>query len=101
MIVVNAIVETSRENIDGLRDAITLMEILSREEAGCHDYTFSIELNNPNTLRITERWESLNDLQRHFRSAHMAEFQTAIASHTPLNIDISFYEATPISPALD
>ena len=40
MIVVNAIIETTPENIEAMREAIAEMEVQSRAEAGCHDYTF-------------------------------------------------------------
>ncbi len=46
MIVVNAIIDTTAENIANMKEAIAVMEEKSRAEAGCHDYTFSIELNN-------------------------------------------------------
>ena len=51
MIVVNAIIETTPESIEAMREAIAEMETKSRAEAGCHDYTFSVELNNPNVIR--------------------------------------------------
>ena len=58
MIVVNAVVSSSKEDIEAMKGAIARMEVASREETGCHDYTFSIELNDPSVMRITERMES-------------------------------------------
>ena len=55
MIVVNAVVTSKPEDIAALQSAIHTMEAASREESGCNDYTFSVELNNPNRLRITEK----------------------------------------------
>ena len=48
MIVVNAVVTSKPEDIAALQSAIHTMEAASREESGCSDYTFSVELNNPN-----------------------------------------------------
>lgn len=93
MIVVNGIVESTASDIEALKEAVAKMEIASRAEAGCRDYTFSVELNNPNKLRITECWESMEALQAHFQVAHMAEFQQAMAANPPLSLDVTFYEA--------
>lgn len=95
MIVVNAIVESSEAAIAALKDAIATMERASRAESGCLDYTFSVELNRPDVLRITEKWASIEALTAHFRQPHMAEFQAAIAGH-PTKLDVSFYQATEI-----
>ncbi len=96
MIVINAIIETSQEDIAALKDAIATMEAASREEAGCQDYTFSVELNNPNKLRITERWENVEALQAHFQTEHMAAFNAAMAGNQPKGITATCYEATEI-----
>ena len=56
MIVVNAVIESTEENIAGMKTAIAVMEEKSRAESGCIDYTFAVELNRPSVLRITEKW---------------------------------------------
>lgn len=98
MIVVNAIVKSTAENIRALQDAINTMEIASRAEAGCQDYTFSVELNDPDVLRITEKWNSVEDLKAHFEEPHMAAFQQAMADYPPASMDLKFYEVEEIQP---
>ena len=101
MIVVNAIVKTTAENIVAMQGAITAMEAASREEPGCLDYTFSVELNDSSTLRITEKWQTLDDLKAHFETPHMAEFQAVMGANPPQSIDACFYEAAEIQPFSD
>lgn len=96
MIVVNAIIETTPENIEAMREAIAEMEVQSRAETGCHDYTFSVELNDPTKIRITEQWASMADLEAHFREPHMVAFQQAMGAHPPKSVSANFYEATEI-----
>jgi quinol monooxygenase YgiN len=96
MIVVNAIIESTEHSIAALKAAVADMENASRLEAGCLDYTFSVELNNPNVLRITERWETLEALKAHFTVPHMAQFQEGIAAHPPKSTEIKIYEATEV-----
>lgn len=98
MIVVNAVVKSTQEDIVALQKAIATMETASRAEAGCDDYTFSIELNDPTVLRITEKWHSVEHLKAHFETPHMAEFQQAMGSHPPASLDIKFYEVKEIHP---
>lgn len=98
MIVVNVMMETTSEQIAGVKDAIAAMETASRAEEGCEDYTFSVELNNPNRIRITERWTSMEALAAHFQMPHMASFLEALAGVTFTARDTNFYEATPVDP---
>ena len=98
MIVVNATIEATADNIAAMQEAIAKMEQASRAEEGCYDYTFSVELNNPNVLRITEKWESMADLEAHFAMPHMGEFQAAMAAHPPKSVEAKFYEVTEVAP---
>ena len=96
MIVVNAIIETTEDAIAAMQQAIADMENASRAEDGCDDYTFSVELNNPAVLRITERWQSIDALKAHFATPHMAAFQAAMGAHPPKSVSATFYEAAEI-----
>ncbi len=97
MIVVNAEIEATEETIEAMREAIAVMEEKSRAESGCHDYTFSIEMNNPCKIRITEKWNSMADLDAHFKEPHMADFQQAMGANPPKSVVANFYEATEIA----
>ena len=70
----------------------------SLAEEGCYDYTFSVELNNPDILRITERWESMAALEAHFQTPHMATFRAVMAENRPDNVTANFYEAVEVTP---
>lgn len=96
MIVVNAIIESTAANIAGMKSAIAAMEQASQAESGCLDYTFSVELNNPDVLRITEKWETADALKAHFATPHMTSFQAAMAEHPPKSVSAAFYEANEI-----
>lgn len=96
MIVVNAVIESTEADIAAMKDAIATMEKKSLAEAGCHDYTFSVELNNPTKIRITEKWDDMDSLKAHFAEPHMADFQAAMAKNPPKSVKTSFYEATAI-----
>ena len=93
MIIVNGKIETSAENIAHLKAAIAAMETASRGEDGCDDYTFSVELNDPNVIRITEKWRDAEALKKHFASPHMVVFQQAMRARPAKASAVTFYEA--------
>ena len=95
---VTAKFEASEATIAALKGAIAAMERASRAEAGCHDYTFSVELNDPTCLRISERWESMAALQAHFATPHMQAFRAAMAANPPKGVQATFFEATEVAP---
>ena len=92
MITITAIVQSSAADIEALHDALVEMETASRAEDGCHDYTFLQEVGNPDVLRINERWESMEALQAHFATPHMAKFNAAIGAHPPKSMELSVHE---------
>jgi quinol monooxygenase YgiN len=100
MIVINARIVQDAAGIEQLKEAIRVMEVASRAEPGCRDYTFSVELNDPGTLRITELWDDMAALAAHFATPHMAEFGKALQAHPPKSVDVHCYEAkeVPLPP---
>jgi quinol monooxygenase YgiN len=97
VIIVYGIIETTSESIEAMTEAITSMEKATREEPGCIDYTFSISISDPNCIRVSEKWESVDALKAHMGAPHMGEFQQAIAAHPPRSAEIKFFEAEEIS----
>jgi quinol monooxygenase YgiN len=96
MIVINARIAADPQTIGALQPAIAAMEQASRAEPGCEDYTFSVELNDPGVIRITERWRDMAALAAHFATPHMAAFGAAMQAHPPSGMDVHCYEATEV-----
>ncbi|MFT5696806.1 MAG: quinol monooxygenase YgiN [Myxococcota bacterium] len=92
MLVVVAEVTVAAGAIEGVRDALATMETESRNEPGCQTYAFSVDVNDATMVRITERWDSMDALQAHFKTPHMAAFGAAIAQVQPSNMDVKVYE---------
>ncbi len=99
MIVVNATIDTSSTSIEAMKSALAVMEKASQAESGCTDYTFSVEVNNANRLRITECWQDMESLAAHFQTTHMAAFRSAMANYPPDNMVVHFYEAEAVTPS--
>jgi len=84
------IVESSA--IDAVRDALRTMETETRNEPGCSTYAFSVDITDPNMMRIFEVWESMDALRAHFATPHMAAFGAAVAKIQPQSMSIKAFE---------
>jgi quinol monooxygenase YgiN len=59
-------------------DAAIKMTHETRKEAGCLQYHFYTDVEDPNMLHVFEEWESQEILDAHFATPHMAEFVAAL-----------------------
>ena len=92
MIAVLVEIRVDEGAIASVKDAIATMENESRKEPGCHTYAFSVDINDPTMVRITEVWESMADLQAHFGMPHMADFGAALASIEIQSMEVKAHE---------
>lgn len=92
MLIVAAEVTIEEGSVEPVRDALRTMEEESLKEPGCQTYAFSLDISDPGTVRIIERWDSMEDLQAHFTTPHMAAFREAIAQIKPKAMDVKVYE---------
>jgi quinol monooxygenase YgiN len=95
MIIVNAKAKTNSETIEALKNIINTLEIETKKERGCLEYAFSVDINNPNIVRITELWEDLKSLQDHLETKHVEIFRDALAQN-PMDVEAHFYESKEI-----
>ncbi len=77
------------------RPVMEAMVTASRAEAGCIEYAYSIDLLDPQRMRIIERWEDKAALISHFSEPHMAVFRAALAQIGPQDLQVRMYEAEP------
>lgn len=92
MLVINVEVRVEAGAVESVKAAIATMERESLKEEGCETYAFSVDVNDPTMLRITERWQSMEALEAHFATPHMAEFGQAMGALQPQSMDAKLYE---------
>lgn len=66
---------------DRVLEAFTVCAAASREEPGCLDYVVTADPAEPGRVLVFERWQSEDDLVKHFRTPHIAEFRAAVADY--------------------
>jgi len=78
VIVIHASVLIDPAKMDVAIPAAKEMMAASRQEPGCHAYTFTRDLSEPGRFHIIEEWESDEALAIHFKAPHMAKFQAVV-----------------------
>jgi quinol monooxygenase YgiN len=67
------------EKLAGFKPQMQAMLDASRAEDGCNTYAYSLDLNDPGLIWVTESWRDSAALAAHAASAHM---QVWIAART-------------------
>lgn len=78
IIVTGTVTVSSAQALEGLRDAMRAQIAASRAEKGCIEYTYGIDVVEPNKFRVLEYWESRADLDVHLQAPHMATWKAAL-----------------------
>ncbi|MDA1100795.1 MAG: putative quinol monooxygenase [Proteobacteria bacterium] len=63
----------------------------TRKEEGCITYGFFADVEDENSFRIFEEWQSQAHLDAHFQTAHIARFRATVAALGPLHRNVSRY----------
>ena len=89
MILVAGAIKYQPGAIEKLKPDMQKMVAATRKEDGCINYDFAVDVSDPNTLIIFERWRDQKALEAHFQSAHMAEWRKAGAAAGPVERNLS------------
>ena len=70
----------------------------TRAEAGCIEYNYAEDVLDPGLIRVSEVWESREQLAAHMQTAHMATWQQERAGLGLSGRAITVYEAGAGTP---
>jgi len=91
MIVVIGRVRTDASKRDELVRIGQAVAAASRAEAGCIGYRLYEDTEVENDFVFVEEWESMEVLQEHFSTPHVAEFMQAIPATIVAPPDVKFH----------
>lgn len=100
MLVIAASLPIKAERLEKVIEAAITMARATREEAGCIEYGFYQDLEDPNRIHVFEKWESGEALSAHFATPHMATFQAAIGDAIAGAVSARRYEVASEGPVL-
>ena len=94
MIIVSGKAKTKPGAIGAVRDIMEKTIRATREESGCLDYSYGIDVLDPDTIVVLEYWESADALDAHLKQPHMAEWITALGEAGVISRDIRAFDVT-------
>ena len=86
MILISGCFRFAPENRAAALAAALAMAVETRKEAGCITYGFFADVEDGNTFRIFEEWQSQAHLDAHFQTAHIASSVKPSAPWTPWSV---------------
>lgn len=81
-------------DFEKVRNAAEAQIAASRAEGGCIDYTYAIDVLDPQIMRVLERWTSWDVLEAHFEQPHMSVWRAALADVKFLERSLRAHEVT-------
>lgn len=100
MLIVLAKAKMGEGTLEKARDAIAAMVEASNAEEGCISYTFTIDVLDPTSLVIVEKWVDDAALLAHFQTSHMVAFNAAIAPLDVSIVEVLKYQSDEGSPVM-
>jgi quinol monooxygenase YgiN len=97
MIAVMGVIEVGPGQVDALRGAMATMAKATRAEPGCMQYVFSVDIDSPDRVLVSELWQDDAALTAHFATAHMAAFNAAIAGADLRKVNVRKLEIAAVS----
>jgi quinol monooxygenase YgiN len=93
MIALSVSMRFSPEDYAAVEQYIPELTQLSRKDAGCVEYWWALSMDEPQTLRLFEVWESEESLQEHLSKPHEKKF---MADYLPkiLSSEVITYDPT-------
>ena len=80
------------ENVEPLRPHMRDVTEATRLEDGCIVYSYGEDMGDPGLIRVFEVWRDQACLDAHFKSAHMAHWQTVRAGFGLHDRQLKVYE---------
>jgi quinol monooxygenase YgiN len=92
VIVVVGRVRTTPEKAEELIRIGQAVAQASRDEDGCLGYRFYADTEDPDAYLFVEEWESMEALQRHFTTPHIARLMQEIPDAIAGTPEVQFHE---------
>jgi quinol monooxygenase YgiN len=94
MIVISVTMTIKLEAREDALRAMAEMARITRGEAGCHAYYFSMDLDEPNTIYLFEHWQDMDSLKAHTQAPHYKSFISSFPAMRAGPTQVVKFEAT-------
>jgi quinol monooxygenase YgiN len=98
MLLIIGTVRLPADNVEAARPIMKRMVDATRTESGCVEYVYAEDLFEPGLIHVKELWTDQASLDRHFASAHIAEWRSVWPSLRIGDRDLRVYEVNDSRP---
>jgi len=98
MIVIAGSARLLASEVEEARRAGSVMAATSREEPGCLDYRFAVDIDDPLVVRIFEQWASAEALDAHFATPHFQAFADVVLRSVDGATEFTRFEVASAGP---
>lgn len=92
MILIKGYFRMAKGAVPKIEAAMRAQVAACRAEEGCIDYAFSVDVMEPDVVRVSEAWENWDALKAHGKQPHMATWRAAQAEAGLEERSITGYE---------
>ena len=82
------------ENMAAARPLMAKVMLATRAEAGCIEYNYAEDVLDPGLIRVSEAWQSREQLADHLKTPHMAVWGAARPALGLRSRQITVYEVS-------
>lgn len=92
MIIVSGKVKVKPGAVEAVREIMEKTVLATRDEAGCIDYSYGLDVLGPQTIIVLEYWESMETLEAHFKQPHLGAWRAALGQAGVISREIKAFE---------
>jgi len=97
MLLIVGTIRLPPENLERAQPAMKRMVEASRAETGCLAYSYAEDILDSGLIHVIEAWSDRPSLDRHFASAHIAEWRSCWPSLGIAERNLTLYEGKRLS----
>ena len=98
MIVIAGRARLRASEVEDAVRAGSVMASTSRDEPGCVDYRFGLDIEDPLVVHVFEQWDSAEALEAHFATSHFQAFSEVIIRAVDGPAEFTRYEVSSAGP---
>ena len=101
MTVVTVKVDWVQETIQEVLPELKKHVKIALQEPGCDDFSFAVDVKNPDCVVATEVYKNYPAHEDHFKTGQWEHFNAVTEKYLPRNIDVKTYDASETKHALE
>lgn len=98
MLVVAGVIKIDPSKRNLADEAFAKVRAATLKEPGCLEYQAYADRSDDGVIFMFEKWNGPEDLAKHFKTPHMAEFMQAMGGFGVTGMDIKKYEVSSEGP---